>query len=68
MRLSKQKFSSNVVEKCLRQSSAHWRNIIIKELIAQPAISELLRDRYGEFLHFRNYGFCFSIGCQIFQY
>jgi hypothetical protein len=38
MRLSKQKFSSNVVEKCLKQSSAHWRAIIIKELIAQPAV------------------------------
>lgn len=50
MRLSKQKFSSNVVEKCLKQSSAHWRNIIIRELIAQPAVGELLRDRYGNFV------------------
>lgn len=50
MRLSKQKFSSNVVEKCLKQSSTHWRTIIIRELIAQPAVSELLRDRYGNYV------------------
>ena len=50
MRLSKQKFSSNVVEKCLKQSSSHWKNIIIHELIAQPAVGELLRDRYGNFV------------------
>ena len=48
MRLSKQKFSSNVVEKCLKQSSSHWRSIIIRELTAQPAVAELLRDRYGK--------------------
>ena len=50
MRLSKQKFSSNVVEKCLKQSSSHWRSIIISELTAQPAVAELLRDRYGNYV------------------
>jgi DNA-binding HxlR family transcriptional regulator len=50
MRLSKQKFSSNVVEKCLKQSSTHWRTIIIRELTAQPSVSELLRDRYGNYV------------------
>lgn len=50
MRLSKQKFSSNVVERCLKNSSSHWRSIIIRELIAQPAVSELLRDRYGNYV------------------
>jgi len=50
MRLSKQKFSSNVVEKCLKQSSAHWRSIIINELTEQPGVSELLRDRYGNYV------------------
>lgn len=47
MRLSKQKFSSNVVEKCLKESSSHWRSIIIRELTAQPGVADLLRDRYG---------------------
>jgi hypothetical protein len=50
LRLSKSKFSSNVVEKCLKQSSSHWRAIIIKELIAQPAVCDLLRDRYGNYV------------------
>lgn len=50
LRLSRQKFSSNVVEKCLRLSSAHWRVIIIRELIAQPGVADLLRDRYGNYV------------------
>lgn len=50
MRLSKQKFSSNVVEKCLRQSTGHWRATITRELLATPGISDLLRDRYGNYV------------------
>ena len=49
LRLSKQKFSSNVVERTLRDSSALWRGIIINELTAQPAVGEVLRDRYGNY-------------------
>lgn len=44
VRLSKQKFSSNVVEKCLRQSSYDWRSVIIRELTS--AVGELIRDRF----------------------
>jgi len=50
MRLSKQKFSSNVIEKCLKQSGSHWRSIVINELCEQPGVSELLRDRYGNYV------------------
>jgi len=49
LRLSKQKFSSNVVERNLRNSSPTWRGIIIKELTSQPAVGEVLRDRYGNY-------------------
>ncbi len=50
LRLSKQKFSSNVVERNLRSSSPNWRRIIIRELTSQPAVGEVLRDRYGTWL------------------
>ena len=49
LRLAKQKFSSNVVERNLRNSSPAWRGIIIKELTSQPAVGEVLRDRYGNY-------------------
>jgi hypothetical protein len=49
LRLSKQKFSSNVVERNLRNSTPTWRGIIIRELCAQPAVGEVLRDRYGNY-------------------
>ena len=48
--LSRQKFSSNVVEKCLRQSSAVWRSAILSELCRQPTVAELLRDRYANYV------------------
>jgi hypothetical protein len=48
VRLAKQKFSSNVVEKCLRTSSYEWRSVIFHELTA--SVSELIRDRYGNYV------------------
>ena len=48
--MSRSKFGSPVVEKCLKQSSSRWRTIIIRELTAQPAVAELLRDRYGNYV------------------
>ena len=59
LRLSKQKFSSNVVERNLRNSSPTWRGIIIKELTSQPAVGEVLRDRYGNLKSF-SFGFFFK--------
>jgi hypothetical protein len=46
----RQKFSSNVVERCLKLSSTHWRAIIIRELTAQDSVAELLKDRYGNYV------------------
>ena len=48
VRLAKQKFSSNVVEKCLRTSNLEWRGIILRELTA--SVGELIRDRYGNYV------------------
>ncbi len=38
-----------VVERNLRHSTPVWRGIIIRELTAQPAVGEVLRDRYGNY-------------------
>jgi len=51
-RLSKQKFSSNVVEKCLRVGSPEWQARIIDELMdkkSSPVLS-LLQDSYGNYV------------------
>ena len=48
VRLAKQKFSSNVVEKCLRTSNNEWRGIILRELTS--CVGELIRDRYGNYV------------------
>ena len=56
VRYSKQKFSSNVVEKCLRHStnelkqgihSKDWTTIIVRELLTKAG--ELISDKYGNY-------------------
>merc|ERR1712176_1011214 len=56
VRYSKQKFSSNVVEKCLRHSGNEmkcgiglkdWTTIIVRELLAKAG--ELISDKYGNY-------------------
>jgi len=56
VRYSKQKFSSNVVEKCLRHSSKeieegvatkNWRDVIVRELLSKAC--DLISDKYGNY-------------------
>lgn len=47
VRFSKQKFSSNVVEKCLKVSDQRWKAIIVRQLINSP--SELINDKFGNY-------------------
>eukprot|EP00468_Gymnochlora_sp_CCMP2014_P009114 CAMPEP_0167762498 /NCGR_PEP_ID=MMETSP0110_2-20121227/12804_1 /TAXON_ID=629695 /ORGANISM="Gymnochlora sp., Strain CCMP2014" /LENGTH=1142 /DNA_ID=CAMNT_0007649385 /DNA_START=1 /DNA_END=3429 /DNA_ORIENTATION=+ len=54
-RLSKQKFSSNVVEKCLRVGSCDWQTSIIEELMDKGnyngnTVLSLLQDSYGNYV------------------
>lgn len=44
--LSAQKFSSNVVEKCIRVADATGRRAIIDELLNKQRLERLLRDSY----------------------
>lgn len=53
--LSKQKFSSNVVDKCILFNDENYRDIIINKLIASNTINELLLDQYG------NYGIIYKV-------
>ncbi|KAK3901087.1 armadillo-type protein [Staphylotrichum tortipilum] len=48
--LSKHKFSSNVVEKCLRCASDMSRDIIVTELLNPGEIERLLRDSFGNYV------------------
>ncbi|KAL2130756.1 hypothetical protein VTI74DRAFT_5974 [Chaetomium olivicolor] len=48
--LSKHKFSSNVVEKCLRCSSDQSKDMIVDELLAPGEIDRLLRDSFGNYV------------------
>ncbi|RKF62256.1 putative rna-binding protein [Erysiphe neolycopersici] len=47
---SKHKFSSNVVEKCLRFALEPTRDSLIEELLQQNEIDRLLRDSFGNYV------------------
>lgn len=48
--LSRHKFSSNVIEKCLRCSSDPSREMIINEILAPGEIERLLRDSFANYV------------------
>lgn len=48
--LSMQKYSSNVVEKCLKFAGENSRARIIQELIQHPHLGQILQDPYGNYV------------------
>ncbi|GAA6031615.1 hypothetical protein JCM8097_006550 [Rhodosporidiobolus ruineniae] len=48
--LSAQKFSSNVVEKCIRVADATGRRAIIDELLIKQRLERLLRDSFANYV------------------
>ncbi|KAF3941188.1 hypothetical protein ABW19_dt0201326 [Dactylella cylindrospora] len=48
--LSMQKFSSNVIEKCIRVSEKETRTRMIKEIINPPELEKLIRDSYANYV------------------
>lgn len=48
--LSIQKYSSNVVEKCLKYAGEERRLSIIQELINNPRLDQIMQDPYGNYV------------------
>ncbi|OAD75540.1 hypothetical protein PHYBLDRAFT_98829, partial [Phycomyces blakesleeanus NRRL 1555(-)] len=48
--LSVQKFSSNVIEKCIRVSEPETRRLLIAELAIKTNMDQLLRDSFGNYV------------------
>ena len=51
--LSVQKFSSNVVEKCLKlggRSLTETRELVVREIMQSPQLPRLLQDPYGNYV------------------
>ncbi|KAF2660195.1 ARM repeat-containing protein [Lophiostoma macrostomum CBS 122681] len=48
--LSKQKFSSNVIEKCIRCADMTTKRIMIEELMESEELEKLMRDSYGNYV------------------
>jgi hypothetical protein len=49
-RLSRHKFSSNVIEKCLRCASDGGRDAMVNELLVPHEMERLLRDNFGNYV------------------
>ncbi|XP_048137108.1 pumilio homolog 12 isoform X1 [Rhodamnia argentea] len=48
--LSMQKYSSNVVEKCLKFAGEEHRTRIIEELMDDPRLAQIMQDPFGNFV------------------
>ncbi|KXL50681.1 hypothetical protein M433DRAFT_391803 [Acidomyces richmondensis BFW] len=48
--LSKQKFSSNVVEKCIRRSSEETKRGLVQEIMDPQELDKLLRDSFANYV------------------
>ena len=48
--LSKQKFSSNVMEKCIRVASEESRRMLIQEIVPPTELEKLLRDSFANYV------------------
>lgn len=48
--LSRHKFSSNVIEKCLRCASDDYKDMIVNSLLASGKINDLVRDQFGNYV------------------
>ncbi|CAK4029867.1 Pumilio domain-containing [Lecanosticta acicola] len=48
--LSRQKFSSNVIEKCIRCSTNETRRELISEIMVVPVLEKLLRDGFANYV------------------
>lgn len=48
--LSRHKFSSNAIEKCLRCSGPTCKDIIVEEMLQNQEMDRLLRDSYGNYV------------------
>ncbi|KAI4385338.1 hypothetical protein MLD38_003378 [Melastoma candidum] len=45
-----QKYSSNVVESCLKLAEEEHREYIVQELIQSPRLDQVLQDPYGNYV------------------
>lgn len=48
--LAMQKFSSNVVEKCLKLATDENRGRIVRELMGSPRLGQMLQDPYANYV------------------
>lgn len=48
--LSKQKFSSNVIEKCLRTADSPMKQLLIEEMLQSNELERMLRDSYANYV------------------
>lgn len=48
--LSKQKFSSNVIEKCLRTADVNTRRMLVDEMLSGNELEKMLRDSFANYV------------------
>jgi hypothetical protein len=50
LELGKQKFSSNVIEKCLELNTPEIKNSMVQEMLQAESYIDFLQDQYGNYV------------------
>ncbi len=50
LELGKQKFSSNVIEKCLEHNFSDIKQAMVKEILSASSFYDFLLDQYGNYV------------------
>ena len=50
LELGKEKFSSNVIEKCLEHNSSEVKEAMVKEILSSDTFYDFLLDQYGNYV------------------
>ena len=50
LELGKEKFSSNVIEKCLEHNSSDVKEAMVREILEAPSFYDFLLDQYGNYV------------------
>lgn len=50
LELGKEKFSSNVIEKCLEHNSVEIKEAMVKEILSAHSFYDFLIDQYGNYV------------------
>lgn len=62
--LSRDKFASNVVERCLKHGAPQQRSLIVHQFLCnESAFVHMTKDDYGNYVAYSAFEVCYLVAC-----